>query len=189
LSVGADHNNSYNGFPGTWPGAINPYGNVDIKRTATCALINVTPQVRFPSITVAELNQGESRQVPITIQMQCQTGEPANWGMTSFVSGVDGNQTAIGILVPPANVKSAASEGLMNWTGSVNYLLSDGYRNDSDVALGVGVAITRPNGAQLNLLGDEQPSIGSLKGWYPVLQDADGSSAGDIAFYTDRYCW
>ncbi|VFS46116.1 fimbrial protein [Budvicia aquatica] len=99
LTVGADSNSIYYGWYNMWPGAVNLHNRITIRRSATCSVTNVTPTVRFPIITVAELRAGVSRQMPITIQFNCQTGTPANTGVTALESGVGVNQTSMGILV------------------------------------------------------------------------------------------
>lgn len=185
LSVGADSLNNYSGFAGTWPGSINPYRNVTVRRSATCAVTNATPVVNFSSISAGELNQGGSRQLPITIQMQCQTSAPAT--LSAFVSGTAANQTALGILAPPANAQSATSVGLTTTGSGVSYLLSDGYGTDPGVATGVGVALSRPGGAALNFLTNEYVTAGGTNdGWDPVLNDAsaDGPASGGLTSYT-----
>ncbi|MDH6153026.1 MULTISPECIES: fimbrial protein [Paraburkholderia] len=185
LSVGADSLNHYDGWYGNWPGSINPYGNVTVRRSATCAVTNATPVVNFPSITIGELNQGGSRQLPITIQMQCQTTKPAN--LAAFASGTAPNQTALGILAPPANAQTATSVGLTTTGSGVSYLLSDGYGTDPGAATGVGVALSRPGGAALNFLTNEYVTAGGTKdGWDPVLNDAsaNGPASGGMTSYT-----
>ncbi|HEY4803883.1 MAG TPA: fimbrial protein [Paraburkholderia sp.] len=185
VKPGADHAVAYDWFYSTWPGAINPYNTVYIRRTATCAVTNATPLVVFPSVTVAELNQGGSRQLPVTIQMQCQSTTPT--GMGAFASGTAANQTALGILAPPANAQSAVSAGLTTTGSGVTYLLSDNYGTDSSVATGVGVALTRPGGSALNFLTNEYVTLGGAKdGWDPVLNDATstGSPGTGLTSYT-----
>jgi len=171
VKVGADHNVAYDGFYDRWPGAINPYNTVYIRRTATCAVTNVTPVVSFPLITVSELNQGLTRQLPVTIQMRCQSATPS--GMTAFSSGTAANQTALGILAQPANAQAAVKAGLKTTGSAVTWLLSDNYGTDPTVATGVGVALTRPGGGALNFLTNQYVTMGGAKdGWDPVLNDA-----------------
>jgi len=184
VKVGADHNVAYDGFYYRWPGSINPYNTVAIRRTATCAVINATPLVVFPSATVAELNQGASRQLPVTIQMQCQSTTPS--GMNAFASGTGANQTALGILAPAANAQAAASAGLTTTGTGVTYLLSDNYGTDPTVATGVGVALMRPGGGALNFLTNQYVTMGGAKdGWDPVLNDATstGSPGAGVTSY------
>jgi hypothetical protein len=185
LSVGADSATNYSGWFDTWPGAINPYATVIVRRAATCAVTNATPLVFFPAATVAELSQGGSRQLPVTIQMQCQSTTPS--GMSAFASGTAANQTALGILAQPANARSAIDAGLTTSGSGVTYLLSDGYGTDTSVATGVGVALSRPNGTALNFLTNQFVTLGGANdGWDPVLNDAaaQGAASGGITSYT-----
>ncbi|MCC8391508.1 fimbrial protein [Paraburkholderia sp. MMS20-SJTR3] len=178
LSVGADSNSQYSGWYGSWPGSINPYGNVIVRRAATCAVRNTTPTILFPTMTISRLQAGESVQRPITIQVECQSSAPS--GLSSFVSGTAASQTALGILAAPGNAQSATSEGLTTSGTGVTYLLSDGYGSDPGVATGVGVALSRPGGGALNLLTNQYVTTGgAADGWDPVLNDATqtGSSS------------
>jgi hypothetical protein len=185
LSVGADSYTYHSTWYTLWPGSINPYGTVIVRRTATCAVTNTTPVVLFPTMMSSELTHGASKQARITIQMQCQSTTPG--GMTAFASGTAANQTALGILAQPANVQSAVSAGLTTSGSGVQYLLSDGYGTDPSVATGVGVALTRPGGTALNFLSNQYVTTGGAKdGWDPVLNDAtaNGPASGGLRTYT-----
>lgn len=186
LSVGVDTATHYDGWYPYWPGAINAYSTVIVRRAATCAVTNTTPVVIFPPTTVAELNRGGAQQLPITIQMQCQSTKPSGIS-DAFVSGTAANQTALGILAAPANVQSAIGAGLTTGGTGVTYLLSDGYGTDPGVATGVGVALTRPGGQALNFLSNQFVTLGgAMSGWDPVLNDAveDGPANGGVTSYT-----
>ncbi|VXC67869.1 fimbrial protein [Serratia oryzae] len=180
LSVGADSLSIYGGWYAYWPGAVNLHNRIYVRRAATCSVTNVTPTVVFPLITVAELKAGVTRQRPITIQFACQTGKPANTGLVALASGVGANQTAMGILVNPANAAAAVAAGLGTAGSGVSYLLSDGYGIDPNVASGVGIQISRPNGTTMNLLSTLSGGVlgGNNAGWYPVLDDA--TSSGEV---------
>jgi hypothetical protein len=185
LSVGADSYNHYDGWYSTWPGAINAYQTVIVRRAATCAVTNTTPLVRFPPMSVAELTQGGSIQAPVTIQIQCQSTAPS--GLSAVVSGTAANQTALGVLAPPENAQSATTAGLTTTGTGVTYLLSNGYGTDSSVATGVGVTLSRPSGTPLNFLTNQFVTLGgAASGWDPVLNDAsaDGPANGGITSYT-----
>lgn len=188
LTVGADSNSIYYGWYDQWPGAVNLYNRVYIRRSASCIVTNVTPNVLFPTISVASLNAGQTLTVPVSIQFQCQTGAPANSGVANaFQSGVSVNQTAMGILVGTSNAAAAISEGLGISGSGVSYLLSDGYKSDPTVAEGVGVQISRTNGSFLNLLSTLNGTVlgGNAAGWYPVLDDASaGGSVSGVTTYT-----
>ncbi|WP_233861919.1 fimbrial protein [Paraburkholderia adhaesiva] len=184
ISVGADSANHYDGWYADWPGAINAYLTVNVRRDATCAVTNATPVVLFPTITAVELNQGGSRQAPVTIQIQCQSTAPT--GMSAFASGTAANQTALGILASPANAQSATNAGLTTSGTAVTYLLSDNYGTPG-IATGVGVALTRPNGTALNFLTNQFVTTGGAAyGWDAVLNDAtaDGPTSGGYTSYT-----
>jgi len=185
LAIGADSATNYSGWYSTWPAAINAYATVMVRRASTCAVTNTTPLVVFPPMTATELNQGASRQAPVTIQMQCQSTSPS--GMSTLVSGTAANQTALGVLVPPANAQAAVNAGLGTGGTGVTYLLSDGYGTDPSIATGVGVTLSRPNGTALNFLTNQYATTGgAANGWDPVLNDAtaDGPAAGGFTSYT-----
>ncbi|MFZ1872027.1 MAG: fimbrial protein [Chania sp.] len=187
LTVGADSGSIYYGWYAYWPGSVNLHNRIYIRRAATCSVTNVTPTVVFPLITVAELKSGVTRQMPITIQFACQTGTPANTGLVALASGVAANQTAMGILVQPANAAAAVSAGFGTAGSGVSYLLSDGYGTDPNVATGVGIQISRTNGTVLNLLSTLSGSVlgGNNAGWYPVLTDATaGGVVNGVTTYT-----
>ncbi|RQH04727.1 fimbrial protein [Paraburkholderia dinghuensis] len=184
LTVGSDTATHYDGWYGTWPGAIAAYNTVIVRRNATCAVTNATPVVLFPTITTVELNHGGSRQVPVTIQVQCQSTTPS--GMSAFASGTAANQTALGILASPANAQSATNAGLTTSGTGVTYLLSDNYGTPG-IASGVGVALSRPNGTALNFLTNQFVTTGgAASGWDAVLNDAtaDGPASGGFTSYT-----
>jgi hypothetical protein len=185
LAVGADAGVNFSTWYAMWPGSINPYNTVIVRRTATCAVTNTTPAVLFPTMMSSELAHGASKQAQITIQMQCQSTTPS--GMTAFTSGTAANQTSLGILAAPANAQAAVAAGLKTSGTGVTYLLSDGYGTDPSVATGVGVALTRPNGTALNFLSNQYVTTGGAKdGWDPVLNDAtaNGPANGGIRTYT-----
>ncbi|WON76641.1 fimbrial protein [Serratia sp. UGAL515B_01] len=182
LKVGTDSFNTSSNGSAYSPGAVSLYNRVYIRRAASCSVTNVTPTVTFPVITVSELRSGGSRQMPVTINFDCQTGSPANGHLTDFSNGIAANHTAMGILVNPANAAAAISAGFGLSGGAVSYLLSDGYGSDPGVATGVGIQFSRPNGTPLNLL-TTLTGVESA-GWYPVLDDA---TAGAVVNGVTRY--
>ena len=187
LSVGADSNSQYSGWYSAWPGGVNLYNRTTIRRSASCVVNNVTPLVVFPTVSVSQLQAGTTVKKPISISFSCQTGSPANTGVTAFASGVAANQTAMGILVNSANAATATSLGFGTSGGGVTYLVSDNYGSDPSVAQGVGIQISRNNGTVLNLLGSLSGAVlgGNAAGWYPVLDDATaGGVASGVTTYT-----
>ncbi|MBV8272182.1 MAG: fimbrial protein [Cupriavidus sp.] len=184
LDNGDNHRYVFDGWFGYWPGAISPTSNIAVRRASTCAVTNVTPLVFFPTLTTAELANGATSQRPITIEMRCQL--TATGSATPFASGTGLNQTALGIRVQPENALTARNLRLTTPGQGVTYLLSNGYGTDPDVATGVGVALSRPNGASLNFLTNENiTGAGAVDGWYPVLVDAvRGTTSNGITSYT-----
>ena len=179
LRPGADHASQWSGFPAHWPGSINPYLTVKVRRSASCRVVTATPVVAFPPISAVELEKGGQRMLLIEITLQCQTGAPANADLAGFQSGTNVGQTAMGLLVQPANYLAAQREGLGVPGGSgVTHLLSDGYGDNPAVATGVGVALSRPSGQKLNWLSSAWiTGDGPVAGWYPVLQGASSSES------------
>ncbi|ATM00993.1 fimbrial protein [Aeromonas sp. CA23] len=114
---GSDAAAKYLGHFAYWPASLANGWGIKVRRAATCAVTNVTPTVTFPPISVEELESGGVRQVPIDIRFDCQTGAPASTGLIKFVSGTSLNQTAMGILVQPANAAAAQAEGLATGGG------------------------------------------------------------------------
>ncbi|SEA02084.1 fimbrial protein [Variovorax sp. YR216] len=188
LLDGRDSGSYFDGWYAAWPGTINLYNRLTVRRSATCAVTNVTPNVRFPLMTVAELQGGGTRQMPIDITFECQTGAPANTGLAALASGVNAGQTAMGVLVPAANFQSAAAQGLTTAGSGATFLLSDGYGTDPGVATGVGVSLALANGTPLNFLGNAMVTgSGNAAGWYPVLDGATATGvAAGVTNYTKR---
>lgn len=187
LTVGGDSLSQSSGWYVYWPGAVNLYNALYIRRSATCSVTNVTPTVIFPVITVAELNSGVTRKMPFSIQFSCQTGAPASNNVAAFANGIAENQTAMGILANSANASTAIVQGFGTAGGGVSYLLSDGYGTDSTVASGVGIQISRSSGSVLNLLSTLSGPVlgGNGAGWYSVLDDATANAAANgVTSYT-----
>jgi len=184
LENGDNHRHEHSGWYGYWPGVITPTSNIAVRRASTCVVTNVTPLVFFPTLTTTELVNGATSQRPITIEMRCQL--TATGSATPFASGTGLNQTALGIRVQPGNALAAHGLRLTAGGRGVTYLLSDGYGTDPDMATGVGVALSRPNGMPLNFLTNENLTLGGAPdGWYPVLDDAvRGTTSGGITSYT-----
>lgn len=176
--AGTNHLTNYPGWPDYWPGTIGMYGRVSITRSSTCSVINVTPVVNFPSISITELNAGQVLSLPFTLQFKCEA---------AIVSGVSNGTMAMGFLPSPWSLTAAEVLWLYNPDGSLNYLLSDRYF-DSDIASGVGIRIIR-NGKIINLLSSEQTMSGNAGGWYPAVGPRStllGSQSG-INYYSEVF--
>ncbi|HGM5492589.1 TPA: fimbrial protein [Serratia fonticola] len=156
-----------------------------LSHTATCVVRNVTPLVILPTIAVSQLNAGRTSQAQFTINVECDN---------AAVSGVSSNRTAMGLQVPYASYELAQRINLVNASGGVRYLLSDGYATDPNVATGVGISLANSStGTQMNFLGWNHCGTsacpqGTSAGWYPVRDGAinAGSSAPGHTYYTTQ---
>ncbi|MBC3378763.1 fimbrial protein [Serratia fonticola] len=156
-----------------------------LSYTATCVARNVTPLVLLPTLSVGQLTSGRTSQAQFTINIECDN---------AAVSGISTNRTALGLQVPYASFALAQQLGLVNTSGGVSYLLSDGYGTDSSVATGVGIALSNSsNGTPMNFVGWARCSAGQCPqgnnaGWYPVLDGASngGSTATGYTHYTTQ---
>lgn len=140
-----------------------------LTTTATCVAKNVTPVVVFPTISRAELENGQQARSPFTVSVRCEN---------AAVSGVATSQTALGLQVSYASYQAAQTLGLVNSSGGVSHLLSENY-GQSDIASGVGIQIANASdGVLRQFLGWDRCSTaggcatGNSGGWYPVRAGA-----------------
>lgn len=156
-----------------------------LSYTATCVARNVTPLVILPKITVNQLTAGQTAQAQFTINIECDN---------AAVSGIGTNGTALGLQVSYESYALAQQLGLVNASGGVSHLLSNGYGTDSSVASGVGITLSNSsNGTPMNFVGwvrcgAGQCPQGNNAGWYPVLNGASsgGSTAAGFTHYTTQ---
>ncbi|MBB4862535.1 type 1 fimbria pilin [Pseudomonas nitritireducens] len=179
--VGEVHYANYDGWHYNWPGAIGLYGDVTLKRYPTCAVTNVTPHVVFPSISIGEINAGQSREMPFQVDFKCQTG---------VINSTAANGTALGIKVSAGALAASSGLGLVNANGGLSYLVSDRY-GQPGIAQGVGIRLLR-NDSPMNLLANEDSAKGSnaeARGWYPAIGNASNktSEVSGIAQYTETF--
>lgn len=180
-TTGQTHGSSIGGWHFNWPAALGLYGDVTIKRQPTCAVMNVTPHVVFPSLSMGELAAGGTREAPFQVNFRCQD---------AAVSSTAKNGTALGVKVSAGALAAASSLGLVNANGGVTYLVSDRY-GEPGMARGVGIRILR-DGSEMTLLGDEDSASGvsaQAHGWYPVRGNATVpvSNADGITQYTETF--
>ncbi|KPC53806.1 fimbrial protein [Amantichitinum ursilacus] len=149
------------GWPLDWPGAIGLWGNVTIRRSASCTVSTQGHPLLFAPISTASLAAGGTRSVSGDVQLVCNHGAVSLNGMLPFASGTVQGQSALGFL--PA--------ALLNIPGvdTRQFLLSDGYGSAADIATGVGIRLSDTRGRPLQLLASD--AVGG-SGWYPVLDDA-----------------
>ncbi len=170
---GADSRTSFNfwgghnGFPyGIWNSAT-------LVQVPSCRANVVTPVVRFPSITAAELAAGGKREAPFTVQLECST---------NAISGVTSGATIMGLQTSVGAYRAALDLGLVNASNGVTTLLSDEYGVDPELAKGVGVTVRNAAlGSAVNFVGQAFAPMAAQRvanpgaGWYPALE---GASSG-----------
>lgn len=153
-----------------------------LTHAATCVARNVTPLVLLPTISIQSLDNGGVSQSNFTVSIECDN---------AVVSGVSSGGTALGLQVPYESFLAAKNLGLVNASGGVSYLLSDGYGTDPTIATGVGIALSNTTtGSAMNFLGWGGCTAtacpgGNNVGWYSVLSGAAsaGSSASGYTHY------
>ncbi|GAB7129386.1 fimbrial protein [Silvimonas sp. JCM 19000] len=159
LQVGDDSGSNRSGWYQSWPGAVNMYGQVSLRRSATCSVSTQGQPLLFSSLGLAALAQGASRSVTLEVQLDCRSGVLASKDTAEMVSGVGAGETALGFL--PAVTLSVPG------VDSTRFLLSDGYGSDPDIATGVGIRLEDALGHPLTLLSSA--AVGGA-GWYPALE-------------------
>ena len=196
-NVGDDSRSVYRGFSNEFIGfGIYRNPRAILYRRAGCVVRNNTPFVLFPTVSVAELEGGGFIQQPVRVDVECDSG------ITSF-SGTGAGQTAFGLQVSQSGYAAtlANASALINGSGGVSYLLSDGYGTDPSVATGVGIRLEHAaTGERMNFIGwhgsncgasapgvcGENPTGGGkLAGWHPIL---DGAQVDEMTgFGTTKY--
>jgi type 1 fimbria pilin len=134
----------------------------------TCVAKSVTPMVFFPTISVSDLNNGQTAQSNFNVHILCE-------GQST--SGETQGMTAMGLQVPYESYLTAQQLNLVNASGGVSHLLSEKY-GQPGYASGVGIQIANSNdGVLRNFIGWSrclaatcQP--GGNGGWYAVRDGA-----------------
>lgn len=183
---------------GTWPGGLTLGGFVNIRRSSTCSVTNVTPVVQFPNISVNELNGGGSRSQNFALNFNCQTGAITNstyadtssgngvapnagcgWNSPNSYKCVTSSGVALGVLPSTGAVAAAQRFTSLKTSGTgLLYLLSDQYPAtgvNNGVARGVGIQIYRMSspGTAMNLA-----SVDNTTGNTSKTSDATANLAG-----------
>ncbi|WLI76566.1 fimbrial protein [Kosakonia sp. H02] len=146
--------------------------------TPTCVAKSVTPVVLFPTISITDLNNGQSVQSNFDVRILCE-----GRSVSHTVQGT----TALGLQVPYDSYLAANRLNLVNASGGVSYLLPPNY-GQPGVAGGVGIRIANANSGTLrNFLGWNHCQTGTCLpgnngGWYAVRDGAtmitNGGSQG-----------
>lgn len=155
----------------TTPGSI-------LVSTPTCVAKSATPMVLFPTISVADLNNGKKAQANFNVNILCEGAAQ---------SGTSQGMTALAFQTTHYSYTIAELLGLVNPLGGVSHLLSDRYGYPG-IATGVGIQIANASdGVPRNLLGWYWCSLsacrfGNTSGWYSVrdgaTQISNGGSSG-----------
>ncbi len=151
----------------------------------TCVAKSVTPLVLFPTISVDDLNKGQSAQANFNVRILCE-------GFSQ--SGDRRGMTAMGIQVSYASYLAAQQLGLVNLSGGVTHLLPDNL-GQAGAAGGVGIRYANASdGVLRNFLGWYQCQVstcqmGSTGGWYPAREGAtqitNGGTTGLSEYVTN----
>ncbi|HBT4924925.1 fimbrial protein [Klebsiella pneumoniae] len=164
------------------------YGMRAVNRlynTPTCVARSATPVVLLPTISINDLNDGQTSSSSFNVSVECSD---------SVTSGTENAQTALGFQVSSGALSAARTLGLVNSNGGVSMLLSDDY-TASTSAQGVGINIaysTSPDTA-LTLIGDTGTDplnttyMGSAAGWYPVLNNAVSAGSTTSGYTNYNY--
>ena len=177
-----------------YAGQFNMGTGYEVTNIGSCGSTIVdTPNVKFKSISAAELNNGGTRTELINIHFKCQLQGASIVGTTPFVSGVNKGQTAMGFAIPATNQQSALTErlGVAGSTTAVSYLLSDGYKTDPLIATNVGTRLNWAlNGQPRVNFALYQPAVitgTNADGWYGVKTNAGGGGIDGAGYqYFDQ---
>ncbi|MXJ84453.1 fimbrial protein [Klebsiella michiganensis] len=161
------------------------YGMRAVNRlynTPTCVARSATPLVLLPTISINDLNNGQTSTASFTVSVECSD---------SVNSGTANSQTALGFQVSSGAYSAAQTLGLVNSSGGVSMLLSDDYMS-ATAAHGVGINIAYSNApaTPLVLIGQSGTDplnsnfMGKAAGWYPVLDNSQ-SAGSTVAGYTN----
>lgn len=114
------------------------YGMRSVNRlynTPTCVAKSATSLVLLPTISINDLNNGQTSTASFSVSVECSN---------NVASGTASSQTALGFQVSAGAYSAAQTLGLVNNSGGVSMLLSDNY-NASTAAHGVGINIAYSN--------------------------------------------
>lgn len=148
-----------------------------LTRDNSCVVQHVTSRVVFPTLTHSAVVSGQSVTRPFEVTTYCQSG----------FSG----QTTLAIQASLSAWDAAAKLGLVNSSGGVSWLLSDGYGKEG-VASGVGIRLSDNSGMHRFFAGwsvcDNQCANNPNSGVYPLTQNATITEQdGQHSVYTTTF--
>ena len=185
LYNGADSASNYSGWYGYWPAGFGLTNYVTFVRGATCLVKDFPSVVLLPTISVSELNAGNTSRAGFSISLECESGAVSSTSNSTSSSA----NVAMGFMVNQANaVSKAQSLGLVTSGGGLTWLLDTNYGNGAGEASGVGIQILNNGGSALNLLPAKSSfGSGNSYGWYGFkdLLSLTGAGSGTDIYTGD----
>jgi len=164
------------------------YGMRSVNRlynTPTCVVRSATPVVLLPTISVNDLNSGQSSNGSFSVSVECSN---------SVTSGTATSQTALGFQVSQGAFSAASMMGLVNSSGGVSMLLSDDYAAGTTAqGVGINLAYASSPSTPLTLIGQagtdplNSSYMGKSAGWYPVLDNAIATGSSNSGYTNYSY--
>ncbi|MEK6486501.1 fimbrial usher protein StbD [Klebsiella grimontii] len=164
LYAGADSASNFSGWYLHWPAGFGLTNHVTFVRGAACTVKDFPSVVLLPTISVSDLNAGNTSRAGFSISLECESGAVSSTSNSTSSSA----NVAMGFMVNQANaVSKAQSLGLETSGGGLTWLLDTNYGHGAGEASGVGIQILNSHGNALNLLPAKLSfGAGNSYGWY-----------------------
>lgn len=177
VNVGTDSNSDVWAWDYSIPIGLNGSPAATFSYTPGCVVKTVNPYVVFPTMTISQLNSGETVSRNFDITLECDN---------TINKSVSSTSVSVGLQPSISAFNNAKTLGLLDpVTGGVKYLVSDNY-TDSNMAKGVGITLTNADGNNVNFVSWDGcvptttsnssfcPSFSSIEllrsaGWDPVM--------------------
>lgn len=172
VAVGQDSNKYYSYWDYSIPIGLNGNPAATFSYTPSCVVRTTTPYVMFPTMSVAQLNNGETTSRNFNVTLECDN---------TMDQTVSTSAVAIGLQPSISAFNNAQTLGLINsTTGGVTYLVSDDYTAEG-IAKGVGITLKNSAGDSLNFVSWDSciPTTSGSTSYCPAYTSlADERSAG-----------
>jgi len=180
VNVGTDSNVNVHAWEYSIPIGLNGSPSATFSYTPSCVVRTTTPYVVFPTVTVSQLNAGETLSRNFDVTLECDN---------TINKTVSTSAVAVGLQPSLPAFNHAKMLGLIDaTTGGVKYLVSDDYSADN-MAKGVGITLKNASGDSLNFVSWEGcipvsanntsycPGFSSLAqeraaGWDPIMSSS-----------------
>ena len=155
-----------------------------LTTTPACAVRNNTPLVTFPTVSAQEYNNAGQSSAQLQVQIECEN---------LVKSGTATGQTAITFQANSHAYTIASELGLVAANGGgAEYLVSDQYGQDEQLASGIGIQLFNPANGKNMLFSSPDVTLGGgeKQGWYPVLEGQPeqlGATIADHSMYMQNY--